>query len=456
MPGKRQPVLPPPGDYPFLRGPLGRFILRPWFDALALYLVTRGLMPVSRGWAAAVEADGSEEAYAAAMGWTRRTPAWDRRAVAAVKRAKDAYLAADVAWTDALFGADDPGLDACTRLEIERQHASHRFMATRGRFMHRWGRGSGMRWDVRSEREVMHRHGHRLKGRIAAYPAPDIPPVETSHRARGAYGPEYWLRFPTPSAGMGDTAWTHVYEPDGVADPPTLIFLHGVCMEPEMWKMMVDPVTEIVQQGVRVVRPEGPWHGRRMLPGFYGGEPAISRGPMGFLDLFEAWVSEVAVLMDWARGLGSGPVAIGGLSLGALTAQRAATAAVYWAEQLKPDAMILMVTSGDIMATAYHGAIPTAVDLPRRLTKAGWSDRNLLGWLSLLQPIGESAVPPEKTVMLLGKADTVTPFAGGQELAETWRVPPDNLFIHRGGHFSAPLSQYYDRTPLERLLSLLR
>lgn len=457
MPLNRQITLKPPGNYPFLRGPLGRFILTPpWFDTLSFYLITRGLMPLSRSWAEAVEIVGSEAAYEDAMAGRTNLDRRHRKALALIKQRKDAYDAADAAWKDALFGGG-ADVDRCTRLEFDRQRAAHLFMITRVQFKHRWGRQPAMRWDLPTEREVMHKHGHRLKGREAAFPVPEDIAVEKSHPVRGAYGPEYWLRFPSPSATMGDTAWTHVYEPeDAASDPPTLIFLHGICMEPEMWKAMVDPVTDIARRGVRVVRPEGPWHGRRMKPGFYGGEPAIAQGPMGMIDLFEAWVAEIAVLIRWARETSRGPVAIGGLSLGALAAQLAATAAVHWPDELKPDAKILMVTSGDIMATAYHGALPAFLGLPERLGEMGWTDRKLKDWLTLLQPMGHSAVAPDRTIMLLGEADVVTPFEGGRKLAEDWYLPPENLFIRRGGHFSTPLSQYYDRAPLDRLYEVLR
>ena len=43
----------PPLDRLILKGPLGRLILRPWFDRLALWLIVRWYLPLSRGWAGA-------------------------------------------------------------------------------------------------------------------------------------------------------------------------------------------------------------------------------------------------------------------------------------------------------------------------------------------------------------------------------------------------------------------
>ena len=41
----------------------GRMIFRPWFDEVAVRVVTRGYFPVSRGWAAAWAADGDLERF---------------------------------------------------------------------------------------------------------------------------------------------------------------------------------------------------------------------------------------------------------------------------------------------------------------------------------------------------------------------------------------------------------
>lgn len=95
-------------------------------------------------------------------------------------------------------------------------------------------------------------------------------------------------------------------------------------METEFTGSGRNPLGALVKAGVRVIRPEGPWHGRRRLSGTYGGEPVLARGPGGLLDYFHAHVIELGRLVAWARATRGGPVAIGGVSLGALTAQLAA------------------------------------------------------------------------------------------------------------------------------------
>src|SRR3546814_4070001 len=48
----------------------------------------------------------------------------------------------------------------------------------------------------------------------------------------GPHGRQCWLRFASPGL-PGDTAWAQVFEPEGAANPPTLISLHGICVESE-------------------------------------------------------------------------------------------------------------------------------------------------------------------------------------------------------------------------------
>lgn len=454
----RQPQegLPPPVDYPFLRGPLAPFILRPYFDRVSLYIVTRWYMPLSRAWAAAIEAGTDPALFRALTSTAGNGGRWLPASLEAVAARRSVHREVSARWEEAFFGADGSDDRRLAALEVRRQNAAHGFMATRIRYWRLRDLIAPVKWDIRSREEVERCHLHRLSGDGAAFPAPPPIPVETSRRVSGAYGPEYWIRFPSPSPYLGDTAWAHVYEPLKGKDPPTLIFLHGILMEPEMWKGTVDAVTELAAFGVRIVRPEGPWHGRRRPFGSYGGEPVIGRGPAGLIELFEGWVAELAVLIDWARATSRGPVAIGGLSLGALVSQLGATAAVSWPERLRPEAKFLVVTSGDILATAYRGALPAAIGLAGKLEGYGWRGEELDRWLPLLQPSGESAAPPARTVIQLGRVDTVTPFDGGRGLAERWGVPEENLFIHPAGHFSAPLSHYRDTAPLKRFLEVLR
>jgi hypothetical protein len=287
----------------------------------------------------------------------------------------------------------------------------------------------------------------------------ELPPVELSHWVPGPYGRQAWLRFPSPGL-PGDTAWAQVFEPEGAVNPPTLISLHGICVESEHWGPAVDAIDitpALTRKGLRVIRPEGPWHGRRRMPGCFGGEPAMAQGPLGFLKAFAAWGAEVAVVIDWARrrNRGSAPIALGGVSLGALTSQLIAVAARDWPAELRPDALILIACSENLKDVAFNGSLAALVGLPARLQAQGWTDADVERYLPLMEPRGEPVMPPEKIVMALGEADDLTPFEGGLALARRWQVPPANLFLRRQGHFSVAFDLARRPQPLDRLAEIL-
>jgi len=73
----------------------------------------------------------------------------------------------------------------------------------------------------------------------------------------------------------------------------------------------------------------------------------------------------------------------------------------------------------------------------------------------LTDPGDVLSVPGDRIVAVLGAEDEVTPIAGVREQVEAWGVPPENLFLHKGGHFSTPMGIVRDRGPLERIVALL-
>ena len=344
-------------------------------------------------------------------------------------------------------GADQP---ACAKAEATRRLAAQRHMAQRTWLLpsvHRWPQ---VRLESASSADVEAAHGRRLADWSHAYPAPKPVAVDTSRRLAHWYGRQYWLRYPSILAG--DTAWARVIEPADAPPRATLIYLHGVCMEPEMWPELDDPIVRLTQQGLRVVLPEGPWHGRRRLDGWFGGEPVLGRVPLGLFELFRAWVDEIARLISWSKEQGDGPVAIGGVSLGSQCSQLVGTAAVHWPPEFRPDALLLVATS---TSAAYDGELIRSVGLTRWLRRVGWSDEAREHWMRKLEPGGPPVMSPDKIVFVLGSADKVTPFAEGKALANQWDIPRENIFIRRRGHFSLSLGLESDQPPLQRFTKIL-
>src|SRR3546814_9329799 len=89
------------------------------------------------------------------------------------------------------------------------------------------------------------------------------PKIERSRALTSIHGVEYWLRFPSPHKPMGDTVWAHVYEPQGVENPPSLVYGHGLGVEIEMLEGASEESLNLLREGVSIVRIEAPWHNRR-------------------------------------------------------------------------------------------------------------------------------------------------------------------------------------------------
>jgi hypothetical protein len=464
--GRQRARLPAPKRTVWQDGPLAPYTLRPWFDRVLLKWVTRTYFPLSRGWAAARWANGDVDALRAELrrcGVRAPREALVTKLAAALPPAERAYRAAMAAWDADFHAARRPADAHLVASERYRERAAQRLMAQRGWVVpiHRRGRLPAAAFDVRDAEAVEAAHGARADGRVPAFPAPEAPRARRTHAVAGPDGLVSWIDWPAPMAGVrdfpaGDRVRARVVEPENRPDAPTFIHLHGIGMEPEMLAAQRDPVLELASRhGVRVVRPEGPWHATRMIPGYWGGEPAVAHAPLGWLDLVQAWVAEAAQLIAWGRATSNGPVAIGGLSLGALNAQVAAAAARDWPAEMRPDALFLCMTSGDMLQVGFEGAMAKGLGALKAVRAAGWDHAALERYRPLLEPHGAPAMPAARIVMHLGRMDAVMPFDGARALASRWGVPEQNLFTPRRGHFTAPMALHIDPSPLDRLAAVL-
>ena len=277
-----------------LRSPVGGLIARPWFDRVSMHLLCQWFFPLSRLWAAARAAEGSAERFLAEM--SAFSPMPDRSRLEdrlqKFEAVRGRVLESECAWEDAFFG--DGGAGPAFLAEIERTRLFRRntYNAQRWKFAS-WraaGRAAPIRWAIPSPDDVAADFESLVADPAQAFAAPDpMPPVAEARRFPAAPGrQDRWIRFASPSARMNDKVIARVYEPDGIADPPTLIFGHGICVEFDHWRGLVDEIEALVAMGIRVVRPEAPWHGRRAPDGRYGGEMFIASAPRGALDHFTA------------------------------------------------------------------------------------------------------------------------------------------------------------------------
>jgi pimeloyl-ACP methyl ester carboxylesterase len=432
--------------YALLEGGLGDLLLRPWFDRLALGWVSRLYFPLSRAWAAAAGAEGALDRFWDGIGGPRRQRLVAEHGLRATRARLLDYQAAEARFQQTAF-AGDPG--SLGDLTTRRAAAAQRFMMARGFFLplHLARAIPPVVLDVATPAQVESLQRARLAGEAPLWPLPQRQPVETSQAFSQDGCRTSWLRFASPITG--ETCQARVEEPEAARSLGTLVFLHGLGMETEFWKELADPFRPLVRRGLRVVRPEGPWHGRRRPADRYGGEPMLGRGPLGMVELFQAW------LIGHLRRERPAPLALGGVSLGALTAQLVVSAAADWPEEATPDAALLIATSGALDDLAERASLSRALGLSTPLRAAGWDEAALRRVLPLIAPLGLPALPPERLIVVLGASDDLVPYAGGAALAERWAVPPANLFVRPQGHFSVSLGMMNDPAPIDRLLALL-
>lgn len=443
----------------WLRSPIGALIARAWFDRLAYFLLTRWFFPLSRLWAAAREADGSPDRFfeAIPIDPAPRLNGKVTRALERFEAARRAVAAVESDWEAAFFGPGDPDPDHLVTIETARIDRRTSYNATRRHFRFlRKGRFTPIRWDA-ARPDLIEREDYRqLFKPETAFAAPSpMPDVTVSRPVAAPTGRDYWLRFKSPSAIMDDTVFVRVHEPVGVENPPTLIFGHGVCVEFDHWHNLIDEVADLCRAGIRVVRAEAPWHGRRVLPGRFGGETFLARMPLGALELFTAAVREQAVLLDWCRRHTSGPVALGGSSLGAMITQTSAVQAQNWPESLRPDALFLITPCARHEDAAIKGIMANAWGTAERPSRLGWTPEQTAQIMEIIDPHGAPAVDPERIVAVLGSRDRVTPFESGLKLVRDWQIPEENTFIWPLGHFSVPLRMVRDSRPLERFKAIV-
>jgi len=438
-----------------LKGSLCSALARPWFDRLALGALGRWYFPASRQWAAANAAGGELDRFLAAFGGVQAvSPHAVEAALGTVDAALDRRRTAEKAWRDALFETSRPRRATLLDIESERLAAADAHNRLRRLFFStRLDPEPAMiGWQTPPPGEIAALFGpartdpagfYRLPGTL---PEPEVSPAIVRNGER-----RYWLRLPSPSGRLGDAVTARVSEPDDARDPPTLVWGHGLCMETEHWTLLNDGVSDLTRLGFRVVAPEAPWHGRRTPRGGYGGERFVATMPLGPIDALSGAALEWAALIAWARAASRGAVAVGGISLGALTAQLVAAKAQYWPAGLRPDAMLLAGHCASLWDAEARGDLGRLWNSRASLMAAGWSEEAVAPYLVLTDPVETPVMPGEHIVSLLGRRDTVTPVASGRAQLDRWAVPEENRFLRERGHFSLALGLMRDLAPFERL-----
>ncbi len=430
----------------------------PWFDPVSSWALRRLFVPSSLLWAAAEQAGTSVERFFDAAQLPRKSANEKKLAEALVQTAAARAIAQsrERAWQQAFFGTGTAGPDARREIEAARYAASHAYNLARRHF------GFMLRNDpprIRSvtqgPEEIAAIYGAQFERLSLEGIANGNAAVEVSKKIDRAAGTDYWLRFPSPSALLGDTVYARVLEPHGVDNPPTVIFGHGICIEFDHWRGLIDEARTLRAEGFRVIRPVAPWHGRRRPLGSFGGQPIMTRIPGGLFDAFTGAAQEWAVIANWVRQQSDAPLAYGGTSLGALIAQFAAEKIGERNPRLKADGLFLITHSGRMSDATFHGDMANLLGVDLNAEQQGWSRERIEAGLGLLDPARLPAVKPERIVTVLGKRDRITPYASGLSLIDSWGVPDENRFVWDRGHFSMPLTMIRNPAPVARFREVM-
>ncbi len=431
----------------------------PWFDTATKAALRHVFFKSSRLWAAAHVADGDPRRFCAAVPMRFQSEDADRltRTLARFEDVRATSRAMDMAWDAAFFGPDETTLAQRSAIEARRLDARHALNGTRRLFARYVMRNVPRAQVATASPDAVDAVWGAARDGLAPFVAPPVvmPEVAVSRAIPGTAGRDYWLRFKSPSPHLDEAVTARVHEPLGIADPPTIILGHGVCIEFDQWRGLVDETDELVEAGFRVIRPEAPYHGRRAKLGTFGGEPIIGAFPTGALIAFTAALQEWAVLADWARRNSTGPLCFGGTSLGAQMAQLAAKQSRDWPERLRPDALLLLTHCGSLSEAVLHGSLAEIFGTTNDVMAKGWTPERAGAYLSLLDPGPEAPIAPDRIVSVIGSRDRVTPFTSGEPLVRGWRLPAENLFILDRGHFSVPMTLIRNGAPLRRFAEIV-
>ena len=434
-------------DFTSLRGFLNRTVApvlwRPWYDRIAGPAIVKLYFPLSRAWAFA-DLDQGFAAFEETFGRRRSVRAVQVDAVASAGRA---YRATHSEWEERFFGEESVSPSRLSALENRRQRQARKFMALRAGFLpgHIERAFPATDFEIETEAEVHRRHGNRIEASDGGF-TPDLQaPVEESHAAVMDGSHVQWLRFAPTANGETAPAFARVREPSGIPAKASFIFAHGIAMETEMWGDRGTMADWFLDQGFRVIEPQGPWHAWRRPRGHYGGEPVFSRGVGGLLGYSRDHVRELGQLIAWTRarderhGRSPAPVLLAGISLGALTAMQLLSWAAHWPGNARPDHALLVTPAASLVEVAYRGSLTMGLGVPDALADAGWTEEKVAHWAPLLDAGAAPCLDPSHITVVLGDEDEITPFVSGKELVRRWDIPSANVSIRRQGHISASL-----------------
>jgi hypothetical protein len=434
-----------PRVHRLLASPLGGALDTDWFERLKTRSLRREFAVQRARAAADVAVGASPREYLRTVG-APPAPHLSERIEAALTRyapRRAAALDAAERWEDVLW---DPSSSVQERLDAERgrRRAEHRRrdVADVFGFLVDDHLVPPVDYDVPAPETALSAHHADVSAPEGLYRVSDrFPRVERSDWVPGPDTVEYWLRFPSPSPYVSDDATARVYEPvDAGDDLPTVVFYGGLGMVndcADYWPEEAYLGRALAPEGVRVVLPDAPWHGRREPEGRFSGEPYLARAPESMLQLYATAAIEAGVFVDWAHAEGS-VAALGGVSLGGIVAMHVAGRCGSWPDSARPDSVVPAAATGDVDAVLVEGGLSPLLDLDDALRSAGWYP-HLYELSPLLSPPDTCGLEPERVFPVFGQNDTLVPPHTLTATLDAWGVPDANRTAWETGHFGVLL-----------------
>ena len=232
-------------------------------------------------------------------------------------------------------------------------------------------------FEIPSPEDVISCWSEEIENPEKIYGLPEeAPQIKESARVEGPAGPEYLIKFASPSSLMDDTVYARIYEPNGsMKDPPSFVFASGLGMMNDSIKYW--PEEEYIgrylaSRGFRVVLIESPWHGRREKKGHYSGEPYVGTAPVGLFSLYSAQTQETGSIIEWLRSRGTSAVGVGGVSLGGIVSEHiVGRCGGNYPRSARPDMALLVATSNKIKDVVLRSEISKSLGLDKSIQLAG-------------------------------------------------------------------------------------
>lgn len=284
-----------------------------------------------------------------------------------------------------------------------------------------------------------------LSDPASLYRFPDEPPrVTLAECAPLPWAERFQVAFPSPFAPLcpetraryaayveNSTAVAELYRPRKPGRG-ALLYLHG-WMAPSFEmeaRYLFAPLVE--RWGVALLALSLPFHmARRPAASSFSGEFFISADLTRTLEAFRQAVAETRALLAWLRRETNGPVALAGISLGALVA------ALALGGGAEPDLALLALTPADPAHTLAQAPLLRHVRAACRSN--GVTPEQMERWAPLVRPAALCPrVPPERLFLVHGRDDRISFPEDVVEWWQAWGRPP--LAWYQGGHFTILLS----------------